>query len=128
LHGRCWLRCLLGRALRKLRAPVEADATEGQSNKRMGSLRLGRGRRMRVRNLAVRKSRLEVLGSLGYQADCQLRGDDMTMGVGNIVALVCVIISIVLALFTHEATNALLWVLLAIFAVLWWGAKSPWGT
>ena len=52
----------------------------------------------------------------------------MTMGVGNIVALVCVIISIVLALFTHEATNALLWVLLAIFAVLWWGAKSPWGT
>ena len=31
------------------------------------------------------------------------------------------------ALKTHQATNALWWALLAIFAVLWWGAKAPWG-
>jgi len=31
------------------------------------------------------------------------------------------------ALKTHQATNALWWALLAIFAVLCWGAKAPWG-
>jgi hypothetical protein len=52
----------------------------------------------------------------------------MNLGVGNIVALVCVIISVVFAIVTNQATSAVWWVLLAIFAVLWWGARSPWGT
>jgi len=51
----------------------------------------------------------------------------MTLGVGNIVALVCIVISIILAIITSQAANPLWWVLLAIFAVLWWGAKAPWG-
>ena len=52
---------------------------------------------------------------------------DMTLGVGNIVALICIVISIIFAIVTHQATNALWWALLAIFAVLWWGARAPWG-
>jgi hypothetical protein len=51
----------------------------------------------------------------------------MTMGVGNIVALVCIIISVVFAVVTNQTTSAVWWSLLAIFAVLWWGAKAPWG-
>ena len=51
----------------------------------------------------------------------------MTMGLGNIVALVCIVISIIFALITGQATNAVWWALLAIFAVLWWGARAPWG-
>jgi hypothetical protein len=34
----------------------------------------------------------------------------------------------VFAVVTHQAANALWWALLAIFAVLWWGAKAPWGS
>jgi hypothetical protein len=52
---------------------------------------------------------------------------DMNLGVGNIVALVCIIISVVFAIVTNQATSAVWWALLAIFAVLWWGARSPWG-
>jgi len=44
----------------------------------------------------------------------------MTIGVGNLVAVICIVIS--------QATNALWWALLAIFAVLWWGARAPWGS
>jgi hypothetical protein len=51
----------------------------------------------------------------------------MLLGIGNIVALVCIIISIIFAFVTHQATNALWWALLAIFAVLWWDARAPWG-
>ena len=51
----------------------------------------------------------------------------MTLGTGNIVALVCIVISIIFALSTHELTNPLWWVLLAIFSVLWWRSKAPWG-
>ena len=51
----------------------------------------------------------------------------MTLDTGNIVALVCIVISIIFALVTREATNPLWWALLAIFAVLWWGSKAPWG-
>lgn len=51
----------------------------------------------------------------------------MTMSVGNIVALVCIVISIIVALISHEALNAVWWALLAIFAVLWWNARAPWG-
>jgi hypothetical protein len=50
----------------------------------------------------------------------------MRLGVGNIVALVCIIISVVFAVVTNQATNALWWVLLGIFAVLWWDVKAPW--
>jgi hypothetical protein len=53
--------------------------------------------------------------------------DDMTIGVGNLVALICIVISIIFAIITNQATNALWWALLAIFAVLWWGARAPWG-
>ena len=49
----------------------------------------------------------------------------MFMGVGNIVALVC-IISVVFEVVTHQATNAVWWALLAIFAVLWWDERAPW--
>ena len=45
----------------------------------------------------------------------------MTLGIGNLVALICIVISIIFAVVTHQATNALWWALLAIFAVLWWG-------
>ena len=51
----------------------------------------------------------------------------MTFGVGNLVALICIVISIIFAIVTHQATNALWWALLAIFAVLWWDARAPWG-
>jgi len=44
----------------------------------------------------------------------------MTFGIGNLVALICIVISIIF-------TNALWWALLAIFAVLWWDARAPWG-
>ena len=54
--------------------------------------------------------------------------EDMTIGVGNLVAIVCIVISIIFAIVTNQATNALWWALLAIFAVLWWGARAPWGT
>jgi hypothetical protein len=52
---------------------------------------------------------------------------EMTLGVGNIVVLICIVISIILAIVTHQATNALWWALLAIFAVLWWDARASWG-
>ena len=52
----------------------------------------------------------------------------MTFGVGNIVALICIVISIVFAVVTGQATNALWWALLAILAVLWWGARAPRGS
>ena len=55
------------------------------------------------------------------------KGEIMFLGIGNIVALVCIIISIIFAVVTHQATNALWWALLAIFAVLWWDARAPWG-
>lgn len=58
---------------------------------------------------------------------CLPREGYMTMGVGNIVALVCIVISVVFAVVTNQATNAVWWALLAIFAVLWWDAKAPWG-
>ena len=51
----------------------------------------------------------------------------MTLGVGNIVALIWIVISIIIAIITNQATNALWGALLAIFAVLWWGARAPWG-
>jgi hypothetical protein len=54
-------------------------------------------------------------------------GTDMTFGIGNLVALICIVISIIFAIVTHQATNALWWALLAIFAVLWWDARAPWG-
>jgi len=52
----------------------------------------------------------------------------MTFGIGNLVALICIVISIIFAIITHQATNALWWALLAIFAVLWWDARAPWGS
>ena len=52
----------------------------------------------------------------------------MTMGVGNLVAVICIVISIIFAVVTNQATNALWWALLAIFAVLWWEARAPWGS
>ena len=51
----------------------------------------------------------------------------MTLGLGNIVALICIFISVVFAVVTNQATNALWWALLGIFAVLWWAVKAPWG-
>ena len=51
----------------------------------------------------------------------------MTLGVGNIVALVCIVISIVFAIVTSQANSALWWALLAIFAVLWWGGTGTLG-
>jgi hypothetical protein len=54
--------------------------------------------------------------------------EPMVFGIGNIVALICIAISIVFAVVTHQAANALWWALIAIFAVLWWGAKAPWGS
>jgi hypothetical protein len=33
------------------------------------------------------------------------KGGHVTLGMGNIVALVCIVISIIFALVTHEATN-----------------------
>jgi hypothetical protein len=51
----------------------------------------------------------------------------MTLGIGNLVALICIVISIIFAIATHQATNALWWALLSIFAVLWWDARAPWG-
>jgi len=59
--------------------------------------------------------------------DCLPREGYMTMGMGNIVALVCIVISVVFAVVTNQATNAVWWALLAIFAVLWWDARAPWG-
>ena len=37
----------------------------------------------------------------------------MALGVGNIVALICIVISIIFAIVAHQATNALWWALLA---------------
>jgi hypothetical protein len=62
-----------------------------------------------------------------YSASLNRGAFDMTIGIGNLVALICIIISIVFAIITHEAANALWWALLAIFAVLWWDARAPWG-
>ena len=55
------------------------------------------------------------------------KGGQEMLGVGNIVALICIVISIIFAIVTHQATNALWWALLAIFAVLWWDARAPCG-
>jgi len=52
---------------------------------------------------------------------------DMVIGIGNLVALICIVTSIIFAVATHQATNALWWALLAIFAVLWWDARAPRG-
>ena len=52
----------------------------------------------------------------------------MTLGVGNLVAIICIVISIIFAVVTNQATNALGWALWAIFAVLWWGARAPGGS
>jgi hypothetical protein len=43
------------------------------------------------------------------------------------VALVCIVISIIFALVTSQAINPLWCVLLAIFAVSWWGARGALG-
>ena len=51
----------------------------------------------------------------------------MALGVGNIVALICIVISIIFAIVIHQATNALWRALLATFAVLWWDVRAPWG-
>ena len=51
----------------------------------------------------------------------------MFLGIGNIVALVSIIISIILAVGYHQTANPLWWALVAIFAVLWWDARAPWG-
>ena len=51
----------------------------------------------------------------------------MTFGIGNLGALICRVSGISFAIATHQATNALWWALLAIFAVLWWDARAPWG-
>ena len=52
----------------------------------------------------------------------------MTFGIGNLVAIICIVISIIFAVVTNQATNVLWWALSAIFAVLWWGTRAPWGT
>jgi hypothetical protein len=44
------------------------------------------------------------------------REGDMTIGVGNLIAVICIVISIIFAIVTNQATNALWWALLAIFA------------
>ena len=46
----------------------------------------------------------------------------MTFGIGNLVALICIVISIFFAIIPHQATNALWWALLAVF-----DARAPWG-
>jgi hypothetical protein len=51
----------------------------------------------------------------------------MRLSIGNIVALGRIIFSIVFAITTRQVTNPLWWSLLAIFAVLWWNARAPWG-
>ena len=66
--------------------------------------------------------------SVSGMAEIAEKGDmEMTLGVGNIVVLICIVISIILAIVTHQAANALWWALLAIFAVLWWDARASWG-
>jgi hypothetical protein len=84
--------------------------------------------------LPLRELRLPALLELPLRIlgkECRVairrRGHDMTIGVGNLVALICIVISIIFAIVTHQATNAVWWALLAIFAVLLWGAKAPWG-
>ena len=52
----------------------------------------------------------------------------MRLGIGNVVALVCIVVSVIFSVVTNEATNPLWWALLAIFAVLWWNARAPWGS
>jgi hypothetical protein len=51
----------------------------------------------------------------------------MTLSIGNAIAIICLVISIILAVVTHQAANALWWALLAIFFVLWFDARAPWG-
>jgi hypothetical protein len=51
----------------------------------------------------------------------------MTLGIGNVVALICIVISIIFAIISEQVANPLWWALLAIFAVLWWDARAPWG-
>ena len=48
----------------------------------------------------------------------------MTIGIGNLVALICIIISIIFAVITPMPFGG---ALRAIFAVLWWDARAPWG-
>ena len=43
------------------------------------------------------------------------------------MALICIVISIIFAIVTHQVTNALWWALLAIYAVLWSDVRAPWG-
>jgi uncharacterized membrane protein len=57
-----------------------------------------------------------------------LRRATTRLGIGNVVALVCIVVSVIFAVVTNEATNPLWWALLAIFAVLWWNARAPWGS
>lgn len=47
--------------------------------------------------------------------------------VGLVLALVCVIVSIVFAIVTNQVSSAVWWALLAIFCVLFFGVKSPYG-
>jgi hypothetical protein len=63
-----------------------------------------------------------------YDAAFKWREGNMTIGVGNLIAVICIVISIIFAIVTNQVTNALWWALLAIFAVLWWGARAPWGS
>jgi hypothetical protein len=53
------------------------------------------------------------------------REGNTTIGVGNLMAVICIVISIVFAIVTNQATNALWWALLAIFAG---GERAPWGS
>jgi hypothetical protein len=44
-----------------------------------------------------------------------------------ILATVCILISLILALILGGAANPMRWALWAIFIVLFWGVRSPWG-
>jgi chromate transport protein ChrA len=48
------------------------------------------------------------------------------MSVGLILALVCVLVSVVFAIANNQVANPVWWALLAIFCVLFFGVKSPW--
>jgi hypothetical protein len=47
----------------------------------------------------------------------------MVFGIGSIVALICIAISIIFAVVTHQAANATRYSL-----CFGWGAKAPWGS
>ena len=51
----------------------------------------------------------------------------MSLSIGNVIALICIIISIILAIVTNQAANSLWWALLAIFFAIWFDARAPWG-